>query len=69
MTDTLQILIILIDKSSYPCDLLESNDFITNNISFLVPWKVFILVFVLYEKDGNILVFIGDYTDAKGLLK
>ena len=69
MTDTLQILIILIDKSSYPCDLLKSNDFIINNISFLVPWKVFILVFVLYEKDGNILVFIGDHTDAKGLLK
>ena len=60
--DSLHIFIILIDKLSHPCALVESNDFIIDNISFSVT----ILVFVLYEKGCSTLAFFIDvHIDAK----
>ena len=55
--DSLQIFIILIDILLYPCDLLESNDFIIDNISLFVTQKEFILVLVLYKRGGHTLLF------------
>ena len=39
VSDSLQIFIILINILSYQCDLLESNDFIVDNISFIFNKK------------------------------
>ena len=39
VASSLQIFIILVDILSYPCDLLESNDFIIDNISLFVTQK------------------------------
>ena len=70
VTDSLQIFIILIDILSHPCDLLESKDFIIDNISLFVRQKVFILVLVLYKKGGNaILFFIGGHIKTKKVIK
>ena len=64
--DSLHIFIILIDKLSFPCALVESNDFIIDNMSLSVTLKEFILVFILYEKGGRTLAFfIGLHIDAK----
>ena len=57
VTDSLQMFIILIDILLYPCDLLESNDFIIDNISLFVTQKEFILVLVLYKRGGHTLLF------------
>ena len=38
---------------SYTCNLLESNDFIIDNISLFVTLKELILVLVLYKSGGN----------------
>ena len=66
--DSLQIVIILIEI--YPCDLLESNDFIIDSISSFVTQKQFILVLVLYKRGGNTLLFlIGVHIETKKLLK
>ena len=57
---------ILIDILSYPCDLLESNDFIIDNRSVFVTRKEFILVLVLYKRAGNtLLLFIGVDAEKK----
>ena len=57
---------ILIDKLSYPCALVESNAFIIDNMSLSVNLKEFVLVFVLYEKGGRTLTFfIGVDIDVK----
>ena len=71
VTNSLQIFIILIDILSYPCDLLESNDFIIDNISLFVTRKELILVvLVLYKKGGNtLLFFIGVHIETNKLLK
>ena len=45
--DSLQVLIILTDKLSHPCELGGSSDFIISFMSFSVAWKEFILMFVL----------------------
>ena len=56
---------ILNDKLSYPCALVEFV-FIIDNISLSVTLKEFILVFVLFEKGGGTLAFfIGVHIDAK----
>ena len=58
-------MIILIVKLSYTCALVESNDFIIDNMSLSVTLKEFILVFVLYKEDGRTLAFfIGVHIDA-----
>ena len=54
----------------YPCDFLESNDFIVDKISLFVTRKEFILVLVLYKRGGNtLLFFIGAHIETKKLLK
>ena len=50
VTDSLQILIILIDALSYQCDFLESKDFIIGNISLFATRKEPILMLVLHKK-------------------
>ena len=56
---------ILNDKLSYPCALVEFV-FIIDNISLSVTLKEFILEFVLYEKGISTLAFfIGVHIDAK----
>ena len=55
ITNSLQIFIILIDILPYPCDLVESNGFMTDNISLFVIQKEFILGLVLYKRRGNTL--------------
>ena len=63
--DSLHIFIILIDKLSYLCGLVESNAFIIDNMSLSVTLEEFILVFGLYEKGGRTLAFfIGVDIDA-----
>ena len=63
--DSLHIFIILIDKLSYPCALVESNDFIIDNMSLSVTLKEFILVIVFHEKGGRTFAFyIGVHIDA-----
>ena len=60
----------LIEILSYPCDLLQSNDFIIDSISLFVTRKEFILVLVLYKRGGNtLLFFIGVHIETKKLLK
>ena len=55
---------------SYPWTLVGSTGFIIDSISFSEMLNDFILVFVLYEKDGKVLAFfIGVHIDAKKLLK
>ena len=62
----MHIFIILVDKLSYPCVLVESNDFIIDNMSLSETLKEFILELVLYEKSGRTLAFfIGVHVDAK----
>ena len=64
--NSLHIFIILIDKLSHPCALVESNDFIIDNMPLSVTLKESTLVFVLHEKGGSTLTFfIGVHTDAK----
>ena len=63
--DSLQIFIILIHNLSHTCPLVVSSDFIFSNIPFWAAWKEFVLLCVLYEKDGRVLAyFIGVYIDA-----
>ena len=55
---------------SYSWALVGSNDFIIDSISFAEMLNDFILMFVLYEKDGNMLAFfIGVHIDVNKLLK
>ena len=68
VTDSLQIFTILTDTLSYPCDLLESNKYIIDNISLFETRKDLILVLVLYRTGGSTL-FIGVYIEAKKILK
>ena len=70
VTDSLQIFTILTDTLSYPCDLLESNKYIIDNISLFETRKDLILVLVLYRTGGSTpLFFIGVYIEAKKILK
>ena len=70
VTDSQQVFIILTDMLSYPCDLLESNDFNIDNIPLFVTRKELILVLVLYKARGNtLLFFIGVHVETKELLK
>ena len=61
----LHFLCSVIDKLSYPCALVESNDFIIDNMSLSVTLKEFILVIVFHEKGGRTFAFyIGVHIDA-----
>ena len=54
----------------YPCNLLESNDFIIDSTSLSVPRKEFILLLVLYKRGGNThYFFIVVHRETKKLLK
>ena len=56
----MHIFIILIDKLSYLCALVQSNDFIID-MPLSVTLKEVILVFALYEEGGRtrfLLVYI-----------
>ena len=60
VSDSPQVLIILTDILSYPQHVLESNNnnIISDNISLFVTRKEFILVLVLYKREGNTLLFL-----------
>ena len=63
VTDSLQIFTI-------PCDLLESNEFSTDNIRSFETGKELILVLVLYKMGGRtLLFFINVHIVAKKVLK
>ena len=57
VTDSLQILIILINTLSCQCDFLESKDFIIGNISLFATRKEPTLMLVLYKRGDNTLLF------------
>ena len=57
VTDSLQILIILINNLSCQCDFLESKDFIIGNISLFATRKEPTLMLVLYKRGDNTLLF------------
>ena len=68
VTESLQIFII--DTLSYPCNLLESNDFIIDNISLFETQKELILVLVLYKRVVNTLsFFVGVHIEAEKVIE
>ena len=53
---------------SHPWALVGSNDFIIDCISFSEMVKDFILVFVLYKKDGKVLAFFIGVHEKKAIV-
>lgn len=66
VTDSLQIVTILIDTLSYSRDLLEYNGFFIDNMSLFETRKEFILGFVSCIRGGStLLFFVGVHIEAK----
>ena len=67
--DSLQMVIILTDKLSHPCELGGSSDFIISFMSFSVAWKEFILMFVLYKNMAEYFHFLSVYILMQKIVK